>query len=312
MGNIKIGKWEISPQSGSSGKHMIGHKLTERHSGRNRYQKMVRATFSNPAANKESVEILEIAGIAPFLTLNTSQTDVAYNTGSVVLNGVSNAQKFKITYSGKAVTLASNTGYTVSGNEGIFTSGFGELAEGTVAIKVTFANNNTTNTVSIPVTIQYWDGSKYVSGATHNIIQSSADADIQFTVSPTSLNQFAMAGGKQTVTITSNVAYSIELQGDSETSWVTLSRTSGTASTQTLDITTSAQVVGASAREVSIIFKSTITGSVIRTLTVSQAKGDDYAISWEQSTMTFTNDDLNLIKTNNLTANADWYIEEKI
>ena len=125
-------------------------------------------------------------------------------------------------------------------------------------------------------------------------------------------NQFTKDGGKQTVTINSNIAYSIELQGDTETSWVTLSRTNGTATTQTLDITASAQVVGADARNLSIKFKSSVTQSVIGTLNVSQAKGEDFAISWAQDTLTFTNDDYNTIKNNTLTANSAWQIEEKI
>lgn len=310
---IKIGKWDIGPQSGSAGEKIpIGHKLTDRHTGRNKYQKLVRATFVNAAANVDAIETLEIEGMAPYLSLNTSQTEIAYNVTNAVLNGTSNAAKFKVTSSGKSITLVTNTGYTVSGNEGTFTNGFGEQSEGTVAIKVQFDSNNTTSSVSIPITVHYWNGSQYVVGATHTVIQSSSDADVSFTVTPSIINQFAKEGGKQTVSITSNVAYSIELQGDTETSWITLSRNSGTATTQNLDITASAQAVGASARELSIKFKSNVTGSVIGTLAVIQAKGDDYAISWENSTLTFTNSDLNQIKTNNLTANADWFIEEKL
>lgn len=312
MANLKIGKWEISPQSGSAGTVPIGHKLTERHTGRNKYQKFVRASITNPAANKSAIETLEIAGIAPFLTLNTSQTEIAYNVTSATINGVSNAAKFRVSSSGKAITLVTNTGYTVSGNEGTFTSGFGEMAEGSIAIKVQFASNGTTSTVTIPVKVEYYDGSAWKVAGTHNVIQSSSDADVTFTISPSTLSQFAKSGGSQTVTITSNIAYSIELQGDTETTWVTLSRQSGTASSQSLTITVTAQVVGASARELSIKFKNNVTGSVIGTLEVTQAKGDDFAISWASSTMTFTNDDVNQVKTNNLTANSDWYLEENI
>lgn len=310
--NIKIGKWDISPQSGGAGTTPIGHKLTEKHTGRNKYQKLVRATFVNAAANKEAIETLEVAGLTPFLTLNSTTTEIAYNVTSVVINGTSNATKFRVSSSGKAITLSTNSGYTVSSNEGTFTNGFGEQAEGTVAIKVQFASNNTTSSVTIPVKIEFYNGSSWVVAGTHNIVQSSSDADVTFTISPATLNQFAKEGGKQTVTIASNVAYSIELQGDVDTSWITLSRTSGTATSATLDITASAQAVGASARELSIKFKSSVTGSVIGTLAITQAKGEDYAISWAQSTLTFTNDDLNQIKTNNLTANADWNIEEKL
>ena len=312
MASIKVGKWEVSPQSGVAGTHTIGHKLTEKHTGRNRYQKLIRASITNPAANKEAVETLEIAGLTPFLTLNTSQTEIAYNVTNVTINGVSNAAKFRVSSSGKAITLVTNSGYTVSGNEGTFTSGFGEMAEGNIAIKVQFAANNTTSAVTIPVKVEYYDGSAWKVAGTHNVIQSSSDADVTFTITPSTLSQFTKDGGKQTVTISSNIAYAIELQGDTDTSWVTLSRQSGTASTQSLDITASAQVVGASARELNIKFKNTVTNSVIGTLEVSQAQGDDFAISWANATLTFTNDDINTIKNNTLTANSDWYLEENI
>ena len=102
------------------------------------------------------------------------------------------------------------------------------------------------------------------------------------------------------------------MQGDVETNWLTLSRSTGTASTEELVITAAAQAVGASAREVSVKFKSAVTGSVIGTLSVKQAAGEDFSISWESSTMTFTNDDLNAIKQNVLTANESWYLEEPV
>lgn len=312
MANFKIGKWEITPQSGGAGSIQIGHKLTEKHTGRNKYQKLVRATMSNPAANKNAIETLEIAGLAPFLTLNTSQTEIAYNVTNVTINGVSNAAKFRVSSTGKAITLVTNSGYTVSGNEGTFSSGFGEMSEGSVAIKVQFASNSATSSVTIPVKIEYYDGSTWKVAGTHNVIQSSSDADVSFVISPSTLSQFAKEGGSQKVSISSNVAYSIELQGDTDTSWVTLSRQSGTATTADLTITAAAQVVGAAARELSIKFKSSITNSVISTLTVTQAKGEDFAISWANAVLSFTNDNINTIKNNTLTANSDWYLEENI
>lgn len=312
MANLKIGKFEISPQSGEAGSIQVGHKLTEKHTGRNKYQKLIRASLSNPAANVSAIETLEIVGLAPFLTLNTSQTEIAYNVTNVAINGVSNASKFRVSSAGKAITLVTNTGYTVSNNEGTFTSGFGEMAEGSISIKVQFTANNTNSTVNIPVTVEYYDGSTWKVGGAHTIYQSSSDADVTFVITPSTLTQFSKAGGKQTVSINSNIAYSIELQGDTETTWVTLSRQSGNSGTANLDITAAAQVVGASARELSIKFKNNVTGSVIGTLEVSQAKGDDFAISWESDTLTFTNDDVNNIKTNTLTANSSWYLEENI
>lgn len=312
MGTLKIGKFEVSPQSGDAGKIAIGHKMTERHTGRNKYQKLVRASISNPAANKNDIETLEIGGLAPFLSLNTSQTEIAYNVTNATINGVSNASKFRVASTGKAITLVTNTGYTVNGNEGTFTNGFGEQAEGAVSIKVQFASNNSTTTETIPVKIEYWTGSTWDVGGTHNILQSSSDADVSFVITPSSLTTFTKDGGTQTVSINANIAYSIELQGDTETTWVTLSRQSGTAGTATLDITAAAQEVGASPRALSIKFKNNVTNSVIGTLEVAQVKGEDFAISWENDTLTFTNDDVNQIKTNTLTANASWYIEENI
>lgn len=312
MANLKIGKFEVSPQSGEAGSVQIGHKLTERHTGRNKYQKLVRASISDPSANASAIETLEVAGLAPFLTLNTSQTEIAYNVTNVTINGMSNASKFRVSSTDKAITLVTNTGYTVSGNEGTFINGFGEMSEGSISIKVQFEANNTNASVTIPVKVEYYNGSTWVVGGTHNIIQSSSDADVTFVITPATLTQFTKDGGKQTVSINSNVAYSIELQGDTETTWVTLSRQSGASGTAELDITAAAQAVGASARELSIKFKSNITGSVIGTLEVTQAKGEDFAISWENDTLTFTNDDVNTIKSNTLTANASWYLEENI
>lgn len=310
--SFKIGKWEISPQSGVAGRHEIGHKLVERHTGRKVYQKMVRAVISNPAANSNAVETLTIEGLAPFLTLNTSQTEIAYNVTSAVINGVSNAEKVRVSSSGKEVILVTNTGYTVSSNEGTFSNGFGEQAEGPISLKVQFATNSTTESVTIPVMLEFYDGSSWQTAGTHNIIQSSSDADVTFNVTPSVLSDFEGAGGSQTVSVTSNIAYSIEVQGDVETNWLTLSRSTGSASTEELVITAAAQAVGASAREVSVKFKSAVTGSVIGTLSVKQAAGEDFSISWESSTMTFTNDDLNTIKQNVLTANESWYLEEPV
>lgn len=312
MGSLKIGKFEISPQSGNAGTVAIGHKLTEKHTGRNKYQKLVRASITSLGANESAIEKLEVEALTPFLQLNTSQTEIAYSVTTATINGKSNAEKFRVTSSGKEITLVTNTGYTVSENVGIFSSGFGEQVEGAVAIKLQFLANNTSGAVTIPVQVEYWDGTEWQVGGTHNIIQSSSDADVSFTVTPATLTDFAKEGGAQTVSINSNIAYSAEVQGDVETSWIHLSRESGTASTEDLTISVDAQAVGASAREASIKFKSNITSSVIGTLAIKQVAGEDYSISWESDTLSFTNEDLNTIKENNLTANADWYIEEVI
>lgn len=311
-GSIKIGKWEIAPQTGTSGSIPVSHKLVDKHTGRNKYTKLVRASISNPKASKDSIETLEALGMAPFLKLDSSQSEIAYNVTSTVISGTSNAAKFRVSSTGKSITLITNTGYTVSGNEGTFSTGFGEQSEGNISIKVSFTSNNTTAPINIPINIEYWDGTKWSVGGTFTIIQSSADASVNFTINPSTLSTFANTGGKQTVSITSNVAYSIETEGGTETSWITLSRLSGSEGTSSLDITASAQVVGADQRELNIKFKNNVTGSVIGTLSVTQAQGEDFAISWENDTLTFTNDEVGTIKTNTLTANADWQIEEKL
>lgn len=313
MATLKIGKFEISPQSGTAGLTTIGHKLIEKHTGRNKYQKLVRASISNPAAvDINAIETLEIEGLNPFLTLNTSQTEIAYNVTTATINGISNAAKFRVVSTKKPITLITNTGYTVNENEGTFTGDFGLQNEGAISIKVQFSANNSAASETIPVTVEYWDGLQWQVGGTHNIIQSSSDADVSFIITPLTLEAFSKEGGKQTVSINSNIAYSIELQGDTEISWITLSRQSGTASTQTLDITAAAQEVGASPRSLSIKFKSNITGSVIGTIEVSQVAGEDFAISWGEEILVFTNSDLNQIKNNTLTANSPWYLEEPV
>ena len=322
--SIKIGRWEIAPQSGAAGTHAIGHKMTEKHTGRKKYQKLVRATFVNASANKEAVETLEVGGAPVSFLLDEREIEVAYNTTSVVINCTTNAEKIRL----KApvdtdVVLLNNTGYTVEQDGSYyiakFTSGFGEQVEGTVGIKVGFDANKTTSSRDILIQIQAYDelgeGSGFSDDAAKyliRIVQSSSDTDVTFTVEPSTLEDFAKEGGSQEVTISSNVPYSMQLQGSSETAWVTLSRESGTATTEALTITAAPQAVGSPAREVSIKFKSNITNSVIGTLIIKQAAGEDYAISWEQSTLVFTNSDVNTIKINNLTANADWYIEENL
>ena len=153
MASLKIGKFEVSPQSGTAGTVAIGHKLTEKHTGRNKYQKLVRASITAAGANSNSIEKLEVDGMAPYLQLNTSQTEIAYNVTTATINGKSNAEKFRVTSSGKEITLVTNTGYSVSENIGTFSSGFGDQAEGDIAIKLQFLANNTSGAVTIPVDV---------------------------------------------------------------------------------------------------------------------------------------------------------------
>ena len=59
MAGLKIGKFEVSPQTGGAGSTVIGHKLTEKHTGRNKYQKLIRASISDPSANVSAMESIE-------------------------------------------------------------------------------------------------------------------------------------------------------------------------------------------------------------------------------------------------------------
>lgn len=314
MGSIRIGKWEISPQSGTSGTNIkIGHRLVERHTGRKKYQKLVKAIFSKSSVDKESVETLEIPGLEPFLTLNTVESEVTHNVTWVVINGVSNASKFRVSSLGKDIQLDTNTGYTVAeGNEGIFANGFGELSEGKISIKVKFTPNIFSQIEVIPIKVEHYDGSNWVQSGIYTVIQHSSDTGVSFAINPPTLPNFPSSGGTNQVEIDSNVEYSIELQGDIETSWVSLSRITGKPGKESLQITVLPQETGQPLRQLTIKFKSTFTGSVVGILEVRQEEGEAYSIAWRDSIMVFTNEDIGLIKTNELTANGDWYIEEKV
>ncbi|MDR1882983.1 MAG: hypothetical protein LBR26_09435 [Prevotella sp.] len=309
---VIIGLFEIAPTSGTAGENNIGHKLREANTGRNQHQKLIRATITNPEANEDAIEILKVEAKPPFLTLDTEVADVVHNAIEKNIAGVSNAEKFRIstTDTGKNLSLKANTGYTVSGLVGTFTEGFGLTAQGTVSILVGFTTNTTAAAVDIPVLVEYYDGEAWQVAGTFTITQATSDSTVSFTLDPATLTQFDKAGEERTVSIQSNVGYTIEKQGGADVSWLTLSRVIGNVGTENLILAAAAQPVGASARELIVIFKSDITGSVIGQLAISQAAGDDFSISWENEEIAFTNNQVGTIIYNKLTANADWNIEE--
>lgn len=314
MTSFRIGKFEIGQQQGVAGEVGIGHKYVEQHTGRNPYMKQVRATLTDPKASVEAIETLTVTGKKPFLTLETESSDISYNVQQVTINATSNAEKFRVATTGKAITLKPNAGYTVAENIGTFTDGFGLSNQGAVAAIVSFATNATAAVQDIPVKMEYWDGSAWQACGTHTIHQSSSDTEVHFTLDPTTVNPFTKAGGSVRVAVLSNMAYSIEKQGGSDVSWLTLDRTEGVASEvpTDLNITVAAQAVGADARNANIVFKSQITGSVIGTLFISETVGEAFAISWQNASISFTNDEVGTIKNNTLTANAAWALEEVI
>lgn len=309
MATLKFGKFEAAQQNGPAGVQIIGVKYVEQHTGRNKHMKQLRAN----AGSANAIATYEIAGKPSFLALDTDVSEIAYNIVQATINGISNAEKFRIsTTEGKSIMLKPNTGYTVSSNEGVFSEGFGVQNQSSVAILVEFAVNTSATTIEYPVIVEIWDGMEWKSAGTFTIKQSSSDADVNFTVTPGILEIFNESGETKTVNIESNIGFNITKQGGSDTSWVTLDKSTGNAGNTEVNITAIAQTVGNSERNLSLVFKNQVSNSVIGTLTITQAAGSAYAVSWEHDTVTFENSELNTIKNNNLTANAEWYLEEVV
>lgn len=306
---MKLGKFEVAQQSGAAGVQIIGVKYVEQHTGRGKYMKQLRAN----AGTANAVATYEIEGKPSFLTLDTDMSEIAYNVVQATINGVSNAEKFRVsTAEGKTITLKANTGYTVNANEGVFSEGFGVQNQAAVAILVEFAVNATAATIEYPVTVEIWNGTEWTAAGTFTIKQSSSDADVNFTITPETLSDFSKDGETKKISIESNIGYNITKQGGADTSWITLDRSTANAGTTEINVTAAAQAVGSSERNLSLVFKNQVSNSVIGTLTVRQSAGDAYAVSWENDTVTFDNSELNTIKNNSLTANAEWYLEEVV
>lgn len=306
---LKLGKFEVAQQSGAAGVQIIGVKYVEQHTGRGKYMKQLRAN----AGTANAVATYEIEGKPSFLTLDTDMSEIAYNVVQATINGVSNAEKFRVsTAEGKTITLKANTGYTVNANEGVFSEGFGVQNQAAVAILVEFAVNATAATIEYPVTVEIWNGTEWTAAGTFTIKQSSSDADVNFTITPETLSDFSKDGETKKISIESNIGYNITKQGGADTSWITLDRSTANAGTTEINVTAAAQAVGSSERNLSLVFKNQVSNSVIGTLTVRQSAGDAYAVSWENDTVTFDNSELNTIKNNSLTANAEWYLEEVV
>lgn len=309
MATLKFGKFEAAQQSGQAGVQIIGVKYVEQHTGRGKYMKQLRAS----AGTANAVATYEIEGKPSFLALDTDMSEIAYNIVQATINGTSNAEKFRVsTAEDKIITLKPNTGYTVNSNEGTFSEGFGLQNQAAVAILVEFAVNSTAATVEYPVTIEIWNGTEWKIAGTFTVRQSSSDADVNFVVTPGTLEAFDKAGGVKAISIESNIGFNVTKQGGSDTSWISLDKLAGNAGTTEIKITATSQKVGGSGRNLSLVFKNQVSNSVIGTLLISQSEGDGYAVSWENDTVTFANNELNEIKNNNLTANAEWYIEEVV
>lgn len=302
---FQIGKFDIAIQNGSAGTTENGVRYAREHTGRAPHQKQARGV----AGSAEAILNLAISGKAPFMSLTSNAVDVAWNTTSAQVTVLTNAEKFQVSSSGKAVTLQSSASYTVNALTGTFSSNLGLDAQHSVVLNFGITNNNTASGVTAPVVIKYWDGAAYQTAGTFTINQSSADADVSITVTPSTVPVFEATGSKKTVSVVSNVAYSIEKQG-ADTAWFTISRTTGVVGTAGLDIVVVAQAVAAPVRSGAVIFKNPISGSAITVLEISQAKGETFEITIAPSSLTFLSSELNTIKNVQVTANANWTIEE--
>lgn len=246
MAALKIGKFEVAQQSGTAGTIENGIKYAIEHTGRAVYQKQARGTCGVGDTAATAILTLTIAARAPFMMLLSNSLDVAWDTVEAAVRATTNAEKFRVTSSGKAITLKSSSIYTVNDNEGTFTNGLGLDSQHSFDITVQFVTNVTADNVVIPVLIEYYDGTAWKPAGTFTIKQSSADADFVITSDPATLQQFANTGGNQTLAITSNKAYTIEKQG-SDTAWFSIDRTTGTAGTADLKVTVVANPVAAAA-----------------------------------------------------------------
>lgn len=310
---IKIGKWEIAPQSGAAGTHSIAHKQISTYTGREKYTKIVRATIVENESTYVD-EVLEINAKDHFLNIvGNSYVEVAYNTTEVIIPINTNTFKFKIEPTVLEVELSSYGLYTASDNTGTFSTHMGLESAFDASIKVTFPINAEAGVLTRIFDIYMWVRTAFVKVGEFRIHQSSSDQDAGFIIAPPVLTPFnGNAASPQTVSITSNVPYTIRKESLGDPTWVSISRDTGDAGTADLTISVNDQKVGASARDVTLKFISNITNSVLATLNVHQLAGIPYSISWEQETLTFEPDDINVTKTNKLTANAGWQIEEKI
>jgi len=313
-----LGKFEVTPVSGIAGTTEVSAKLATANTGRAEYIKYAKHYMTNDTSKFASIS-LKATGKPAFMTLGETTKEVAYNILNSTFNvTATNAAKFKLVkVSGKTLTLAVNSGYTVSGLEGTFTGDPGNTAEFNFQIKVAVAANNTGAAVSAEYKVQYWNGTTYVDSGTIKLTQGSADAGLTITADPASLGSFSNAGQDKALAITSNFAYNIVENNGADVSWLrilnqakTSEITSGVSGTTNMFISVEAQEVAALARSTQINFVNPTSGTILLTLDVNQAAGVARSISLSVSTLSFAQNELNVVKNFNVIANDIWYSEE--
>lgn len=313
-----FGKFEVTPVAGNAGTTEIAAKLATANTGRAEYIKYAKHYMTNEVSKFASIA-LKAAGKPAFMTLGETSKDVAYNVLSSTFNvTATNAEKFQLVkVSGKTLTLSVNSGYTVSGLIGTFTGDPGNIAEFNFQIKVAVAANNTGAAASAVYKVQFWNGTTYVDSGTITLTQGSADAGLTITANPVTLGSFSNAGEDKALAITSNFAYNIVENNGTDVSWLrilnqskTSDITTGASGTTNMFIRVDAQAVAALARSTQINFVNPISGTILLTLDVNQLAGIARSISLSVSTLSFAQNELNVVKNFNVVANDIWYSEE--
>lgn len=312
------GKFEVTPVAGGAGTTAISAKLATANTGRAEYIKYAKHYMTNDVSKVASIS-LKAVGKPAFMTLGETSKSVAYNIlSSTFTITATNAQKFQIVkVSGKDLTLSVNSGYSVSGLIGTFTGDPGNLAEFTFQVKVGILANNTGSEVDAVYKVQYYNGTTYVDAGTITLTQGSADAGLVITANPTSLGNFSNAGETKDLIITSNFAYNILENNGVDVSWLFIKNQAGTAEITTgasgatsMKIQVSSQLVAALARSTQINFVNPISGTILLTLDVNQLAGVARSISLSVGTLSFAQNELNVVKNFNVIANDIWYSEE--
>lgn len=327
MAELKAGKFTLSPQSGAAGTHDIVHKLNDTHTGRDPYVRAIKASIKEDP-NTSTIEILTIAGAPYHITFTETQKQVAYNATSVVFMCTTNAYRIRIYPSedepeNLIAGIDSTEVYTVSQDSTSYRltvadSRTGSQAEATFPIKIRLTQNNTTVTkgYSLRIDMTTQEGEVIeTDNLVLSIIQDSSDSAFSAWFDPGDPPAVSKAGKTFTVSIFSNTpSYSVY----EDASWIETTATSPSGSgdhyTAGLTITVSPQKVAALAREGTIYLKSSITGSILASMLISQEAGEAYNIQWGQTSLSFEPTDFSkgTTKTNTLTANSNWDIIESV
>lgn len=330
MAKLRIGSiemWEVSPQSGEAAPQgiKIGHRMTKEHTGRAPYSKKVRAYISENRTIYAD-ETLEVAAHPLFFEFldDVSNNILGYDSTVFTTRIETNVARFAIkptdAMDSSGITLMTYEPYTVSqGSEGLqvgtFRSGVGLEQAVTTYLKVQIPKNDGKQVAyrafriyieEIVDDVPSWRDIGSITIKHSSVVE---DAGLVFNPSKSEIEdkKLKREGESLTVTVTSDKAYSIA-GAPSFPNWLSVSKTTGDAGTQDVTFAASAQAVGSAERIAIIGFYSTENKQLLGSFYLTQEAGEPYAISWEQSKLTFAYDETRIIE-NTLHANAAWQLE---